>query len=226
MNNVASKPLITDPEVLAIDVEDNGEPLVNIKHNPEIAYGPVPECPQSAPFYTKMRAGVFDRLLAAQQLLPDGIKFRLYEGLRDFEVQRFLFDQMYGQNEAQCPELSEELLFLQTTKLVSPVVNLDGSENIPPHCTGAAVDVELIDAEGNLLDMGMQAKDWMTYPAHISETDCVEISLEAQQNRQLLLKVMTEVGFVNYHTEWWHYSYGDKYWAYMLGKPKAIYGLV
>jgi hypothetical protein len=21
-------------------------------------------------------------------------------------------------------------------------------------------------------------------------------------------------GFVNYPTEWWHFSYGDRYWAY------------
>jgi hypothetical protein len=25
-------------------------------------------------------------------------------------------------------------------------------------------------------------------------------------------------GFVNYPPEWWHWSFGDKYWAYMTGK--------
>jgi hypothetical protein len=29
---------------------------------------------------------------------------------------------------------------------------------------------------------------------------------------------------INYPTEWWHYSYGDRYWAYHQNQPHAIYG--
>jgi zinc D-Ala-D-Ala dipeptidase len=29
---------------------------------------------------------------------------------------------------------------------------------------------------------------------------------------------------VNYPTEWWHWSYGDSYWALTTGAPAAIYG--
>ncbi len=32
------------------------------------------------------------------------------------------------------------------------------------------------------------------------------------------------VGFVNYPTEYWHWSYGDRYWAYVKQQPFAIYG--
>jgi D-alanyl-D-alanine dipeptidase len=28
---------------------------------------------------------------------------------------------------------------------------------------------------------------------------------------------------VNYPTEWWHWSYGDRYWALMTGAPAARY---
>jgi D-alanyl-D-alanine dipeptidase len=31
---------------------------------------------------------------------------------------------------------------------------------------------------------------------------------------------------VNYPTEWWHWSYGDRYWALMTGAPAALYGPV
>jgi D-alanyl-D-alanine dipeptidase len=27
-------------------------------------------------------------------------------------------------------------------------------------------------------------------------------------------------------TEWWHWSYGDRYWALMTGAPAALYGPV
>jgi D-alanyl-D-alanine dipeptidase len=35
---------------------------------------------------------------------------------------------------------------------------------------------------------------------------------------------MRATGFVNYPTEWWHWSYGDRYWAYALGKRIAFFG--
>jgi D-alanyl-D-alanine dipeptidase len=34
---------------------------------------------------------------------------------------------------------------------------------------------------------------------------------------------MTEAGFVNYPLEWWHWSYGDKYWA-RVSAATAVYG--
>jgi D-alanyl-D-alanine dipeptidase len=37
---------------------------------------------------------------------------------------------------------------------------------------------------------------------------------------------MTGAGFVNYPSEWWHWSYGDRYWAVVTGEPHAIYGPV
>jgi len=36
---------------------------------------------------------------------------------------------------------------------------------------------------------------------------------------------MEDQGFVNYPYEWWHYSYGDKYWGYVKNKT-AIYDTV
>ena len=33
-------------------------------------------------------------------------------------------------------------------------------------------------------------------------------------------------GFVNYPTEYWHWSYGDRYWAYVKGEAQTIYDAV
>ena len=37
---------------------------------------------------------------------------------------------------------------------------------------------------------------------------------EIIRNRRLLYHVMTENGFTNLPSEWWHYDYGDRFWAY------------
>lgn len=50
------------------------------------------------------------------------------------------------------------------------------------------------------------------------------ISPDARRNRDLLGEVLTAVGMVNYPTEWWHWSYGDRYWALGTGAPAALYG--
>jgi D-alanyl-D-alanine dipeptidase len=45
------------------------------------------------------------------------------------------------------------------------------------------------------------------------------------QNRRLLFHVLAEVGFTNYHEEWWHFDYGNQFWGKITGK-QAIYGPV
>lgn len=37
---------------------------------------------------------------------------------------------------------------------------------------------------------------------------------------------MTAAGFVNYPSEWWHWSYGDRYWAVCEKQPHALFGPV
>ena len=42
-------------------------------------------------------------------------------------------------------------------------------------------------------------------------------------NRMLLRKVMMQAGFAPYDGEWWHFSYGDKEWAYYYKKKRYLY---
>lgn len=35
---------------------------------------------------------------------------------------------------------------------------------------------------------------------------------------------MTSVGFTNYPSEWWHYDYGDLFWAAEAGADCALFG--
>jgi D-alanyl-D-alanine dipeptidase len=78
---------------------------------------------------------------------------------------------------------------------------------VPPeigsnHARGTAVDLTLIDANGTPLDMGT-GFDEMTQQSHHGRTD---ISAKAQQNRLLLLGLMTAAGWQTLPTEWWHFQ--------------------
>jgi D-alanyl-D-alanine dipeptidase len=50
------------------------------------------------------------------------------------------------------------------------------------------------------------------------------ISPEARRHREILATALRSAGLVNYPTEWWHWSYGDRYWAMTTGAPTALYG--
>ncbi|MCW5745435.1 MAG: D-alanyl-D-alanine dipeptidase [Alphaproteobacteria bacterium] len=74
-----------------------------------------------------------------------------------------------------------------------------------PHSRGVAVDLTLIDRDGQELDMGTPF-DAFTPLAYHASTD---VSLDAQRNRLLLLGLMTAAGWDFYRNEWWHYQLFD-----------------
>lgn len=224
INKMKQITYITAPEVLAIPIIECHDPLIDIKDYHTLQYGDPPECELTKECYTKLRKSVFEKLCQAQENLPNGWRFRLYEGFRSLKVQQMLFEQEFKRVTARYPNKSHDERFYETTHLVSPVTNLDGSPNIPAHNTGGAVDIEIITANGQLVDMGMAAKDWCCVEPELCLTDCDLISEEAKENRKLLLEIMQTQGFINYPTEWWHFSYGDRYWAYHQPVKQAIYG--
>lgn len=215
--------LIADPTVLAIPIKENCDPFIDLRDQNIIAFGSSPEIPNNTD-YTKMRQVVYKKLLAAQSMLPQDLKFCLYEAYRSLELQAKLFDKYYSKQQQKHPSWNHEELFVETTKLVSPVINLDGSRNTPPHSTGAAIDIYLISKNGEAVDMGIQLKDWIEdLDVSLSQTDSVKISGKAQEYRAIMSETLTAVGFVNYPTEFWHWSYGDKYWALSAGAEHAFY---
>ena len=71
-----------------------------------------------------------------------------------------------------------------------------------PHSRGVAIDLTLLAADGTPLDMGT-AFDAFTTRSHHGNTDILN---EAQQNRLILLGLMTQAGWDFYRNEWWHYQ--------------------
>jgi len=74
-----------------------------------------------------------------------------------------------------------------------------------PHSRGVAVDLTLLDAKGDELDMGTAFDEFSPHSHHGTSG----ISAEAQGNRMILLGVMTAAGWDYYRNEWWHYQLFD-----------------
>mgnify|MGYP001225741909 CR=1 FL=1 len=216
----------SSPEVLAVSVQECGEALVDIRGLGSLKFGPPPESPATAADYTFMRQGIYQRLLQAQALLPEGISMQLYEAYRSLKVQEMLFADELERVRKRQSDISDADCFTEATRMVSAVAYPDGTLNIPPHNTGAAVDLLLLDENGQALDFGMDIYRWTEVDPDLCLTHAPGLSDEAVSNRQLLVDVMTRAGFVNYPQEWWHFSYGDRFWAYLSGHDHAIYGAV
>ena len=95
---------------------------------------------------------------------------------------------------------------------------------IAPHCAGAAVDLTLCTADGVELDLGTPVNASPEESGGACYTGHPGLPAAARRNRDLLGAALAGAGFVNYPTEWWHWSYGDRYWALATGAPAARYG--
>lgn len=207
--------LIAAPQVQAIAVVDCGEGLVDVHDAGLITAMPTRRI--------LVRETVASLLQQVESRLPVGLRLEIHEGYIDLAQQQRYFEERLALLCQEQPGLSVEAAFTETTRLASPVRNLDGSLNIPPHSTGGAVDVALLDADGERLDFGMRIQDWATTDPAVSETRSTRVSPEARRNREILYRGMIQAGFANYYTEWWHYSHGDRYWALQWAKDRAFY---
>jgi D-alanyl-D-alanine dipeptidase len=198
--------LLSDPRVSAVPVVDAGEPLVRL-------------LPSLSPAGALVRRNLADRLMAADLALPAGIRLRVVEGHRSEADQQAIITAYAAEVCAARPGISAAELHTLTSRYVAPLA-------VAPHVAGAAVDLTLVEATGAELDLGTpidatpEQSDGRCYFAADG------IGADARAHRELLAKVLTGVGMVNYPSEWWHWSYGDRYWAAVTGAPHALYGPV
>ncbi|MES2281861.1 MAG: D-alanyl-D-alanine dipeptidase [Pseudomonadota bacterium] len=81
------------------------------------------------------------------------------------------------------------------------------------HTRGVALDLTLLDARGNELDMGTPV-DTMTPASHHFHP---ALPAEVMLNRMHLLTIMLEAGFVHHPNEWWHYQLADAHSFELIG---------
>ncbi|WP_375559894.1 M15 family metallopeptidase [Bernardetia sp. OM2101] len=124
---------------------------------------------------------------AHQKFKEKGYRIKIYDGYRPLSVQWILWN---------------------TTTNKNYVANPRKGSN---HNKGCAVDMTLVDADGNELNMGT-GYDFFGKEAHHTFTDfSSDTKEEILKNRQLLKTIMASVGFSSISNEWWHYNFKIKY---------------
>ncbi|MEK7496449.1 MAG: M15 family metallopeptidase, partial [Patescibacteria group bacterium] len=208
---------------------------------------------QSSPL-VKVRPEVKSRLDTAQQILDsnpetNNLQLVIVDGYRQIDVQKKLFDAYltFIREKNKHLNLNEEEILIMARKMVSEApTDLEVlRESPPPHSTGGSTDVILVDKskiditsdhwlQGAMVEFGAKFDEMFGDYFH-SETFFYERMLvenkrldkneqAALENRRVLYYVMSEVGFSNYYTEFWHYDFGNQFNAQILGKQSAEFG--
>ena len=210
--------LISDPNVLRVLIQESGEELVDLRTVKELF------CDKRKASVSRsslsVRISVAEKLITAQQNLPNGARLLIIEGHRPLTLQKEYFEEYSNELKGLHPEWNSDKVYQEASKYVAP------PETVPPHSTGGAIDVTLASSTGAEFDLGTRVNADPGESNNACFTDASNISAEAKSNREVLMHTMLSAGFVNYPCEWWHWSYGDRYWAYVSEKKMAIYNSI
>lgn len=172
-----------------------------------------------------MRESVAERLLKAAHKLPAGYRFKVWDAWRPYDVQYSLYYDYFGElaHSGKYDSLTVGELHTLTKTFVSlPNKSLEVSY---AHSSGGAVDITIVDDKGCDLPMGSAFDEF----SERSNTNYYILHPEnnvAKANRSILCDVLGEVGFTNLPSEWWHFDYGDVFWADVTNQSvlyKSIY---
>ena len=201
-----SEPVASEFSASAVLVGDSPEPLVTLPAAlpSRVFYDDLPLSPRGP---LRLRAGVVDRLLSAADALPAPFGLTVLDGWRSNDFQSELLDYY----RALFPQLGDGY-----------VSDPDHAAIVPPHTTGAAVDLTL-NWNGTPLGLGTDY-DSFSDLAHPAALETPGSDVLSRDLRRLLSAVLLDAGFAPHPLEWWHWSYGDQWWAAHEGLPVSLYG--
>lgn len=223
-------PILPDPEQYT-DTAFIDSPLVELHETDRIELAmqyPVRGC-RNAETRSFLRKEVAEMLEKASLLLPDGYRFRIWDVWRPFALQEELFES-YSEmitKEFHLENLSQKEREAEIGKFVANPVD---DVNLPPaHTTGGSIDLTIVGPDDQELEFGT-AFDEFTIKTRAAYFETKEAEKEKDAeiirgNRRFLYHTMLEAGFTNLPSEWWHYEYGDKNWAYAVKKPALYKGI-
>lgn len=223
----------------SVTIQECGEPLVPIPLEQFAVVHPHPYAVLGAPYGERspyyVRQGVLQGLLQAQdylQMYNSGWQIQIFDAYRPIAVQRFMVEHTYeqllqvwqrespGRTREHAPK--DDLLAQVYQFWAAPSHNV---ATPPPHSTGAAVDITLVNAQHQVVDMGSAIDEISerSHPNYFVDKPDGEIF---HHHRTLLSQAMQTAGFRQHPNEWWHFSLGDQLWAWLGNSDTAQYGRV
>jgi D-alanyl-D-alanine dipeptidase len=218
-----------------IPIQDCGEPLVPIALENIYLEDPAPYVLLGADYQGKspycLRIGVLTALAQAQENLSQGQpgwKIKVFDAYRPIAVQQFMVDYTFGQILAQDKLTLEQLSKAQRQQILEEVYQIwaipsHDPATPPPHSTGAALDITLINELGQAVAMGGEIDELSprSQPNFYAQATAQEAQIY-DHHRCLLNDLMESVGFLRHPGEWWHFSLGDQLWAWQYNQRNAI----
>ena len=212
----------------AIPIEDCGEPLVPIPSEAFAMVAPHPYQQLGAPYGHhspyQLRAGVLSALQEAQGWLQQQQpqwRIQIFDAYRPIAVQQFMVNHALEEQRQQRYPHQANLTEDQHRELMAEVIQFwaipsHDPRTPPPHSTGAAIDISLVDAEGHPVPMGspideISERSWPNYFANNTDPQAQRF----HRHRQILNQAMTTAGFCRHPQEWWHFSLGDQLWVWL-----------
>ncbi|MBD2015130.1 D-alanyl-D-alanine dipeptidase [Microcoleus sp. FACHB-53] len=225
-----------------IPIQECGEPLVPIPLEQFAVESPHPYEKLGAPYGDTspyyLRESVIAALITVQAELQQrhaDWRIQIFDAYRPVAVQQFMVDHTFAEV-VQAQNLDPETLsddqrdaILQQVYQIWAVPS-PNPKTPPPHSTGAAIDLTLVDATGQMIDMG-SAIDELSPRSH-PDYYANQPDKPYHEHRQLLRDVMYSAGFRRHPGEWWHFCLGDQMWAWLCNQDnptvtvRARYGRV
>jgi zinc D-Ala-D-Ala dipeptidase len=210
-----------------IPIVECGEPLIQIPLEKFAVETPHPYEKLGAPYREHspyfLRQGVVDCLIAAQDYLQQkypGWYIQVFDAYRPVAVQQFMVDYSFAKAIEERGLVKSELTPTQYQEVWEEVYKIWAAPSLdmktpPPHSTGAAIDVTLVNSSGNTIDMGSPIDEMSerSLPDYFAQDSHPQAS-QYHTNRKLLCDVMEKAGFHRNPREWWHFSFGDQMWAW------------
>ena len=200
-----------------IKIKECNEPLVDIKKlcpNLVIDIGKQRMKKEKTAY---LRKTVAEMIWRAKNELPKGMTFIIGDAWRPQYVQIEIMKWFIKRFSKKYPNWSKAKIIKEVEKYVAPS---DG-KYASGHMTGGAVDLRLLK-NGKKVPMKSSK---LTYQEN-AESFQPKLPKYIQKNREIMFTALKKVGLSNYPKEYWHWSYGDIWWAKRNKKRTAIYGII
>lgn len=210
---------MTNATYQSIPIRECGEPLLDLSFYPFVLEPKYFQLGLSDTPKLYAREGIVVKLLKIQERL-NGLTFKIWDAWRSRVVQNNIYQKCWNDLQTQHPAWDTERLKLEVGVFCTDATDIN---RIPPHATGGALDLTLADVNGLELRMGTEF-DHFGPKASMFYYDQTALDAEIATNRKLLREAMLFEGFSYYKDEWWHFDYGNQFWAFQTNRPFAIYG--
>ncbi len=165
---------------------------------------------------TLVRKTVAKMLNKAQKNLPKGLRLIVDSTWRSAWYQKEIFESSVKRFSKLHPKWNKKRIIKEVNKYVASWKGKYASG----HMTGGAVDVRIVGKNGRKIQMTTKKLSYQ----EAAKTYCKQLPNYLKKNRQILIGAMIKADFSNYPKEFWHWSYGDYWWAKRTGRKIAIYG--